>query len=225
MRAARPPAGRERGSAEGSGRRGGQGRRRALCRAWLSPATGARGRRRGLVPVGSRGRAALRDGGAEPARRCGASPGRLRVPGITEGLRGAPAPVRPAATALAGLRQAVAPALAREAGSALPALRLGAGSAPARCGQSAPTGPSWGLCGAAPAEGSGGARWLLCLSPLLPVITLPIERSELGQNKSGGITVGFVSSKSCLKLLSASPTTVIASFLVLSAALLSGSRD
>lgn len=145
------------------------------------------------VPVGSRERAVLRDSRAEPARRCGAAPRRLRMPRIQEGVRGAPAPLPPGSR---GARRAPAGGGSSPCSTRL-ALRRGAGSAPARCGQSALPGVSAGLPRPRGSEVPGG----VCPgSSLLPVIPLPIGLSELSQNRWRRITVDFVSPKSCLEV-------------------------
>lgn len=191
MRAARPPAGRERGSAGGSGRRGGQGRhgqgrRGALCRAWLSPAAGARTGGGDASPSAAGSALGSWTAAQSPHGAVGLPRGGSASRELWKGCAESRLRCRPRGTALA---------LARGTGSARPAWRLGAGAErPGRPGL------SWGLRGAALAEGSGGARWRLPLSPLLPVMLLPTGLLELGQNRRGGITVGFVSPKSWLKL-------------------------
>lgn len=180
--------------------RGRQGRRGALCRAWLSPAAGARWRRRGRVPVGSRERAVLRDGRAESARCCGAAPRQqLRIPAILEGLRGALAPVPPESHSA---RQAPA------GGGSCPCSghRLGSPGVTAGSGGSAcPDGLSWGLRGAAPKH----------LPPVTPGYTFVhrafrAESEQVGRDHSG-LRESEVLLKT-LSVLSASPTAVIASF-------------
>lgn len=192
MRAARPPAGRERGSAAGSGRRldpparrGGQGRaglgRGALCRSpplGSAPAAGsaqegteARPRRRPgarLAEGGPRGSVGCpRDAPSVPLRYGPASP---RCPAGPVGLR--LGPFESAWTRLSAARR----------GS-------GGGSVSARCshGPGPPGGcPSRGESAGRGGAGAGrGAWWLFPFSPVGPVTSLPAGFSEVGKDRSG----------------------------------------
>lgn len=185
--------------------RAGEGRRGALCRAWLSSAAGARRRRRGRVPVGSRERAVLRDGRAEPAQCCGAAPRRLRIPAILERLRGAPAPVLPrnhgsrrapaggGSCPCSGHRLGLPGVVARSGGNPCP-LRPGGPGRPA-------LGPPWG-CPKAFATVTPGC---IFAHRAFGAGSEQVERDDSGLRESELLL-------KTLSVLSASPTAVIASF-------------